>query len=205
MPQRWVDRMNTINTFQEDASAMGRVRIWEASWLLALDRPLTGTGFRGPYFQEVVDAVAPGVRARAVHSIYFEVLGEHGFPGFLVWFGLTLAGAWYAWRLTRLARGRPDLGWAGDLGRMSQVAIVAYLSGGTFLSLAYWDFYWMLLIVIAAAHALACRAVAETAAAPAARVPPDGAWRRLPHAPGVAAGTRDRRKPPPWRRAMKPR
>ncbi|MBK1658284.1 putative O-glycosylation ligase, exosortase A system-associated [Paracraurococcus ruber] len=185
MPQSWVDRMNTISTYEQDASAVGRIRIWEASWKLALDRPLTGAGFRGPYFQEIVNRVAPGVTARAVHSIYFEVLGEHGFPTFLAWLGLTAAGGWYSWRLMRLARGRPDLAWAGDLGRMMQVSIVAYLSGGTFLSLSYWDVYWTLMVIVAAAHALAVQAVRQGAPVlpqPAALAAPG--WRR-PALPGL--------------------
>lgn len=185
MPQSWVDRMNTIQTYEEDASAMGRVRIWEASWKLALARPLTGAGFRGPYQQDIVNQVVPGVTARAVHSIYFELLGEHGFPAFAAWLGLTAAGAWYALRLMRLARGNPDLAWAGDLGRMTQVSIVAYLVGGTFLSLSYWDFYWTLLLVVAAAHTLAVQAVREGAPAPG----PDAApgWSR----PAAPATTRE--------------
>jgi probable O-glycosylation ligase (exosortase A-associated) len=154
MPDSWSNRMNTIATYEEDASAMGRIKIWRASWLLALERPLVGAGFRAPYSQFIIDRVAPDVNARAVHSIYFEVIGEHGFPTFIVWCGLTAAGLWYAWRMGRLARGRPDLAWAGDLGRMVQVSIVAYLVGGAFLSLSYWDFYWVLLIVTAAAHTL---------------------------------------------------
>jgi probable O-glycosylation ligase (exosortase A-associated) len=189
MPQSWVDRMNTISTYQEDASAMGRVRIWEASWKLALERPLTGAGFRGPYQQEIVNRVAPGVAARAVHSIYFEVIGEHGFPTFFVWLGLTVAGAFYSWRLMRLTRGRPDLAWAGDLGRMAQVSIVAYLTGAAFLSLSYWDFYWMLLIVIASTHTLVRRALAETTAAADG---PDraAAPSRHPMLAGAVAGSR---------------
>jgi putative inorganic carbon (HCO3(-)) transporter len=183
MPQSWTDRMNTIGTYEEDASAMGRVRIWEASFLLALDRPLTGVGFRGPYYQAIVNQVAPGVTARAVHSIYFEALGEHGFPAFFVWLGLTVAGAWYAWRLTRLGRGRPDLAWAVDLGRMSQVSMVAYLTGGAFVSLSYWDFYWMLLVVVAAAHQLAQAVPAGNEARPP--VPTVTGWRRTAAMGGV--------------------
>ncbi len=185
MPQSWVDRMNTVGTYEEDASAMGRVRIWEASFLLAVDRPLTGAGFRGPYFQEIVNTVAPTVTARAVHSIYFEALGEHGFPTFIVWLGLTGAGVFYSWRMMRMARDRPDLAWAGDLGRMSQVSIIAYLSGGAFVSLSYWDFYWTLLVVIAAAHTLAQRAMVEASARPSSV--PGLSWQR----PAIAsAGAR---------------
>lgn len=185
MPQSWVDRMNTIQNFEEDESAMGRVRIWQVSWLLALDRPLTGSGFRGPYQPDVVAAVDPAVAPRAVHSIYFEVLGEHGFPAFVVWLGLTVAGAFYAWRLVRLARDRPDLAWAGDLGRMAQVSMVAYLTGGAFLSLSYWDYYWTLLIVIAATYKLAV-----TAAAPERRAAVAQGWQRPPSGAAALSGAR---------------
>ncbi len=165
MPDRWMQRMETINTYKEDASATDRLWLWETSFKLALDRPLTGAGFAGPYTREVVDRVDPQAPARAVHSIWFEFLGEHGFPSFFVWLGLTLAGAAYTFRLMRLARGRPELTWAYDLARMVQVSIVAYVVSGTFLSLSYWDFYWTLLVVIAAAHALAVRELQQDYAA----------------------------------------
>lgn len=105
--------------------------------------------------------------ARAVHSIWFELLAEHGFPTFFAWVGLTLAGLAYALRLPRLVRGRPELAWAGDLGSMVQVCIVAYAVGGSFLSLSYWDYYWTILAVVAAAHALVLRSLRQEAPASA--------------------------------------
>ncbi|MBY0338181.1 MAG: putative O-glycosylation ligase, exosortase A system-associated [Acetobacteraceae bacterium] len=167
MPQNWVDRMESIRTYEADASATTRLKLWEVSWLLAVDRPLLGAGFRGPYTREAVDRVMPEGPARAVHSIWFEVLGEHGFPTFVVWLSLTAAGFVYAQRMIALARGDPALAWAGDLGRMAQVSIVAYLAGGTFLSLAYWDFHWTLMVVLAAAHRLAREQVRAPARLPA--------------------------------------
>jgi probable O-glycosylation ligase (exosortase A-associated) len=155
MPDGWGQRMETIGTYQEDSSASDRLTMWSSALKLALDRPMIGSGFMGPYTREVMDRVAPLAPARAVHSIWFEFLGEHGFPSFCVWLGLTIAGAAYTIRLTRLARNRPELAWAYDFGRMAQVSIVAYLVGGTFLSLSYWDFYWTLLVAIAGAHTLA--------------------------------------------------
>ncbi|HEV7268361.1 MAG TPA: putative O-glycosylation ligase, exosortase A system-associated [Falsiroseomonas sp.] len=163
MPASWEERMRTITTYEEDASAMGRVQIWRAAFLIGLDRPLIGAGFRAPYQPEIVARVAPDVTARAVHSIYFEVIGEHGFPAFGVWCFLTAAGVYYSMRLVALSRDRPDLAWAGDLGRMVPVSITAYLSGGAFLSLSYWDYYWTILIVVAAAHALVLRTLRERA------------------------------------------
>jgi putative inorganic carbon (hco3(-)) transporter len=188
MPDRWVARMESIRSFEADQSATTRLELWNVSYLLAVDRPLLGSGFRGPYSREAVDRVAPGGPARAVHSIWFEVLGEQGFLGFAIWLGLTIAGVWYTFRLTAIARRHPELAWAGDLGRMSQVSIVAYCAGGTFLSLSYWDYYWTLLIVLPAALAVAQRSLAETnARAPAAQA---AGWRTRATAAGVTARER---------------
>lgn len=158
MPGGWSERMGGISSYQSDDSASERLVLWGISWRLALDRPLVGSGFTGPYTRAVVDRVAPGGPARAVHSIWFELLGEHGFPTFLIWAALSGVGVVQSWGLMRLARGRAELAWAGDLGRMGLVAIAAYLVSGSFLSLSYWDFYWTLLVVLAGAQALALRA-----------------------------------------------
>ncbi len=164
MPDRWSERMSGISSYQADDSASERLVLWGISWRLALDRPLVGAGFTGPYTRNVVDRVAPGGPARAVHSIWFELLGEHGFPSFIIWVSLSVLGLVQAWRLMRLAHGHPELAWAGDLGRMGLVAITAYLVSGSFLSLSYWDFYWTLLVVLAAAQMLALRARAPAPA-----------------------------------------
>jgi probable O-glycosylation ligase (exosortase A-associated) len=182
MPAAWTERMRSIESFREEGSAMGRVNIWMAGWAIAVDRPLVGGGFRAVYHQDIVDRYKPGVRARADHSIWFEALSEHGFPGLLAWLSVVVAGLVYAQRAASLARDRPDLRWAYDLARMSQVSVVAYLAGGTFLSIAYWDYFWTLMVIVAAAHALVVAAVRQDRA-PASVLPavapsrPALAWR----------------------------
>jgi probable O-glycosylation ligase (exosortase A-associated) len=161
MPASWTERMHTIETYQEDQSAMGRLKIWKAAFALAVERPLVGAGFRAVYQQDIVDRVATDTMARADHSIWFEVLGEHGFIGFAVWLGILLAGVFYSFRIVSLARDRPDLHWARDLARMAQVSIVAYAAGGSFLSLGYWDLFWTILVIVAATHAVVAQAVGQ--------------------------------------------
>jgi O-antigen ligase len=108
-----------------------------------------------------MDRVAPDVPARAIHSVWFEFLGEHGFPAFAIWLGMIVASVVYTYRLARLARGKPELAWAYDLARMTQVAVVAYAVGGSFLSLSYWDVFWTVLLVAPAAYAVARREAAR--------------------------------------------
>ncbi len=183
MPANWEERMNTIRNYQQDESANDRIVMWTIAWKLAVSRPLTGVGFTGPHQQSVVDTVEVGGRARAVHSIWFETMAEHGFIVFLIWIGISVAGFLYAMRLVRMTKGRPELQWANDLGRMTQVSIVAYHVGGTFLSLQYWDFYWTLLIAVAAAHALALKEIRATGATGWRSVAATEGWK--PRRPGA--------------------
>jgi O-antigen ligase len=159
--------MHTIESYDKDNSAEARLTMWHTARLLAKARPLVGSGFYGPYTGSVVDQGDPASPARAVHSIWFETLGERGFPTFFIWLGMTVAAGLATRRVIRAARDRPELAWCADLARMAQVSMLAYLVGGTFLSLCYWDFYFMLLGVVAATDVYVRRAVAGADAAPA--------------------------------------
>jgi hypothetical protein len=85
---------------------------------------------------------------QSAHSIYFDVLGEHGYVGLL----LYLALAWLTWlaaaRVVRIAKLDAGKRWAGDLAAMLQVSLVGFAVGGAFLSLAYFDLVYQLIAVI---------------------------------------------------------
>ena len=44
MPDSWSERMSTIQTYQDDRSAMGRISAWWTNWNLAFHYPF-GVGF----------------------------------------------------------------------------------------------------------------------------------------------------------------
>jgi putative inorganic carbon (HCO3(-)) transporter len=46
-PDEWFGRMNTIETYEEDCSAMSRIEAWTDGWNFVLTRPLRGAGFEG--------------------------------------------------------------------------------------------------------------------------------------------------------------
>lgn len=147
MPEHWFARMSTINEYQTDASAMGRINAWWMAWNLATDRPFGG-GFE-IYDLSTFALYAPDpTDVHAAHSIYFQVLGEHGFLGLFVFLMLWFLVWWNAGRLRREGRKAPETQWLSDLGAMCQVSLVGYAVGGAFLSLAYFDLPYNILVMI---------------------------------------------------------
>lgn len=140
MPEQWFSRMATIQTYEQDASAMGRINSWTMGTNVALDN-FFGGGFGVFWSGEMFARYAPDPLDRHdAHSIYFEILGEQGLIGLLLF--LTL---WFStWRLLGRIIAASDAvpaeqRWMADLARMLKVALIAYGSGGAFLGLAYWD------------------------------------------------------------------
>ena len=148
MPESWYDRMNTIETYQQDGSATGRFDAWKFAFRLALERPLTGGGFRvytdTPRFLELVPE-AP--LARAFHSIYFEALGEHGFVGLGIFLAVIALGLSKTAKLRKLTRDDPQRAWAYELASMVQVCIVGYIVAGAFLELTFFDLFYAIVIM----------------------------------------------------------
>jgi len=148
MPATWEQRMRTIETYEQDDSAMERINAWTLCWNIALDHPLVGGGM-AIYTEEMFAKYANGALngTRNAHSIYFSVLGEHGFVGLLLFLGVWIS----TWRAAGWIRARAgpkgDLAWAFWLASMIQVSLVGYLVGGAFLYLAYFDLPYNLMIL----------------------------------------------------------
>lgn len=158
MPQTWHDRMETIQNYEEDRSAMGRIFAWGTALNIANDR-VFGAGFE-MYEPPIFVAYAPDAGdsrfdptiARAAHSIYFQVLGEHGYVGLFLFLMVWITAWRLAGSLRRGTRDDPDIRWLYNFGGMAQVALVGWAAGGTFLSLAYWDFPYNIVIALIVAQ-----------------------------------------------------
>ncbi|MBV1914288.1 MAG: putative O-glycosylation ligase, exosortase A system-associated [Pseudomonadales bacterium] len=141
MPDSWFDRMSTIQTYEEDASAMGRINAWEYSINIANDR-LTGGGLKAWTFKTFSKYAPNPLDVHAAHSIYFGVLGDHGWPGLFLYL-LILILTWRA--LSKIVKNTSGIEGASEvstLARMVQVSLVAFFTGGAFLSLPYFDLPW---------------------------------------------------------------
>ncbi|MCI1193132.1 putative O-glycosylation ligase, exosortase A system-associated [Calidifontimicrobium sp. SYSU G02091] len=170
MPAEWYERMSTIKTYQEDGSAQGRINQWGNAINIANDR-ITGGGFE-TWQRPVCERYAPNPNdCRDVHSIYFEVLGEHGWIGLAIF--LTLLGmTWLKCSsIIRRTKKDPALLWARDLAAMVQVSMVAYLSAGAFLGLAYFDYIYHLVAVVVVTNHLVGQATKSAPSAVGAGLP----------------------------------
>lgn len=149
IPGQWYRRMETIKDYQEDASAMGRVNAWWFAYNLAKERPLIGGGFK-TFVPPLFQIYAPDPNSvHDSHSIYFEVLGEHGFPGLLLFLLLLYSCFSSLHRINRLARSRSgSLQWTQNYCSMLSLGLVSYLVGGALLGLAYFDLYYYLVAAV---------------------------------------------------------
>ncbi|WP_257456666.1 O-antigen ligase family protein [Archangium lipolyticum] len=110
-PKSFWQRNETVATFHEDASAMGRVYAWQVTSRISLDKPLLGVGAGA--FRHAWPLYAPpeATRAYVAHNIFLDVIGELGWVGllfFLVFAGGATGAAFEASRSARvgwLARG----------------------------------------------------------------------------------------------------
>ena len=147
MPAQWWERMATIATYSEDTSSTGRLNAWWMAWNLAKDN-FFGGGFM-VYTSELFSLYAPDpLDVKAAHSIYFMVLGEHGFIGLFLFLLLWIFVWSSAGKLRLQGRKLPQTEWLSHLGAMCQVSLAGYAVGGAFLSLSYYDLPYNILILV---------------------------------------------------------
>ncbi len=162
VPSSWSNRMDTIESAQEDSSFLGRVLAWKHAILMANDNPFTGGGFQAGQtsyiwfsydaagsFNDVVDTSQMGeVGFKAAHSIYFQVLGDHGYIGLLIFLSLLSTAYFRANKIAKLAKKQQLDESIIKLCSLLRVSLVAYCAGGAGVSLAYFDMLYGVIAII---------------------------------------------------------
>jgi probable O-glycosylation ligase (exosortase A-associated) len=157
LPEHWFDRMSTIAEYKEDPSALGRINAWWFAFNLAVDRPLVGGGFR-TFTHDLFLKYAPVPDDHHdAHSIYFEVLAEHGFVGLGLFLGIGVLALLQAGRIARLTPSDQRVEWIPRLAALLQVSLVSYAVTGAFLGLAYFDLYYQIVAILIVLNVLARR------------------------------------------------
>jgi probable O-glycosylation ligase (exosortase A-associated) len=136
----WYERISTTWNFQNEGSALTRIAVWEWTLDFVADRPFGG-GFHAFVVNELTFVTEEGNivtdKGRAFHSVIFEVLGEHGYPGLIIFALLILSVYMNLGRAKSLAGESPHAEWTRDLCGAVSVAITTFLVGGLFLGIAF--------------------------------------------------------------------
>ncbi len=163
LPESFTKRMNTIQTYEKDESASTRIAVWTWTLEYVQEHPLGGgfnayrqnklryeldiidengmsTGDTETGQKDIVDA------GRAYHSSYFEMLGEQGWPGLIIWLIIHIGGIWRMEVIQRIykKRNRPDEAWVQPLALALQNAQIIYMIGCLFVGIAFQPFVYML-------------------------------------------------------------
>lgn len=150
LPAEWFTRMDTIQDYKEDASAMGRIDAWNYAISRAQKNPFTGGGFET--FK---------LHGRDVHSAYFEILGEHGYIALIFWLSLLFGTMFALERLRSLATRVQGFLWIQKYARAVQISLLGYAVGGAFLGVAYWDIFYHLIALCVLMKVFLYRGIAE--------------------------------------------
>lgn len=163
LPSSFTERADTLKNYKADESASTRLAVWAWTWEYVKVHPMGG-GFEvyrqnrirydieqsdsrsglppidAPEATEVVD------EGRAFHSSYFEMLGEQGFPGLLIWLIIQVGGVWRMEIIARMyrKRNRADEAWVAPLATALQNSQIIYLVGSLFVGIAFQAFFFML-------------------------------------------------------------
>jgi probable O-glycosylation ligase (exosortase A-associated) len=157
LPTSFTTRMDTIKGYQADTSASTRIAVWQWTIGYVKEHPLGG-GFEA-YRQNKLRIVKQGVatgeaqdtstvieydQARAYHSSYFEMLGEQGYPGLVLWLMIHVTGLLRMEIIRARYRKSVEDGWISGLAVALQQGHLIYLIGSLFVGIAFQPFVYML-------------------------------------------------------------
>ena len=159
LPQSFQQRMGLIQGYQQDSSATTRIAVW--GWTLDFvgEHP-TGGGF-GAYRVnrlqvQTVQTAGPGGQVvaaqqhadegRAWHSAYFEMLGEQGWPGLVLFLAIHGIALFRMEKIRRRYFGREgEDAWISPLATALQHFQIIYLVGALFVAIAFTSFIFLML------------------------------------------------------------
>ena len=162
MPETWLSRMDTVENADQDSSFMGRVVAWKIATLIAMDN-FWGGGFKavenlwvwqhyGEQFYKLKFITTPDAFPffKATHSVYFQVLSNHGFIGLFIFLIMLLTAYIKALTITSRAKKYNLDNWVIMLSKMLKLSLTTYCVSGAAVNVAYFDFLYAIFAMIVA-------------------------------------------------------
>jgi len=158
LPDKYLGRMETVKSYEEDNSAMARIRAWTSATQMALDHPILGVGagnFPTAFGRFYLPKDAPTGKWYNAHSIYFLTLGEYGFPGIIILISIIVAN-FKTNRATLLLIQQTKDGTVPEMWpNLINMGLIAYSVGGMFLGGLNYPHIYVISGVTLALHRMA--------------------------------------------------
>lgn len=140
----WDSLWNSIfPAIEEGSDTVGiRYELWETAARMATDKPFTGVGIDqfARNVRRYSDPLSSTVRVANPHSIYFAVLAETGYPGFLIYMGMVASALFYGLRAAFMLREEQQK----NLAYLWVVVLVLLLIGGITKHDQYDKLLWLM-------------------------------------------------------------
>ncbi len=168
----WRERMSTVETYDTEGSALGRILVWKWTLDFAIDNPLGG-GFNSYLTNTITFPPAPGqtegvvIHGKAFHNIFIEVLGEHGWFGLAIFVAIIGSSALQLWQTSRRAKRDKRLAWCGDMATALLASLIILTVSGNFVGIAFQPTFWYLFAVSSSVATYARGVARSEAVAPA--------------------------------------
>jgi O-antigen ligase len=153
LPPSYYQRMATLAEPGGDESASTRVAVWKWTLDYVAEKPFGGgfDAYRSNRFAYVMPVKQVNGntttityqpvedRGRAFHSAFFELLGEQGWPGLIMWLWLHVLGLWQMERIYRRWKGSTAEAerWIAPFAAALQMGAIIYLVGAAFQGIGY--------------------------------------------------------------------
>lgn len=161
--QSWSARISTIGELGGESSTLVRLLVWRWTLGYVATHPLGG-GF-STYIINHIELPGGAIQfGRAFHSIYFEMLGEQGIPGFVMFVLLSFSTIFGLHRVAKRTRKVPHLAWCADFSDALQSGLMVFMTAGAFVGIAFQPMYWFFIAMSISLRQYVLRVERESAA-----------------------------------------
>lgn len=144
--EKWIGRVESISNASADSSFLQRVNSWHTAWNMAMDRPILGAGLGTTGDEKIFQQYAPDPTIfHSSHSIYFQMVGENGFTGLIIFLSL------YTGLLVSLHRVRNKMKRYTNKDNLLEyssaleLSLIAFMVNGLTLGRAYFDLAYLVM------------------------------------------------------------
>ncbi len=157
VPKSFKDRIATIGSYEEDASARGRLEAWKVAGNMIVANPFLGVGYAkfqnnyktyDPRALTVNEGSADQVGTRVAHNSYLQIWAECGTPAFFIYLSLIGLSFFDLWAVRREAKKRYHSSWILSYCTMFEASLLAFVVGSVFLNRAQFDLFYHFVALI---------------------------------------------------------